>query len=110
MMNESEEKEKHSPDTRGYREPGSKPSWKLLLGAALIFGTLMFLVGYYGRSTFLPPMAKDPVEPRSQTVGKAADESQKNILYWTCPMHPQVHMSEPGKCPTCHMDLAPVYG
>ncbi len=25
--------------------------------------------------------------------------------YWTCPMHPQVHQHEKGKCPICGMDL-----
>lgn len=25
--------------------------------------------------------------------------------YYTCPMHPQIHENQPGKCPICHMDL-----
>lgn len=33
---------------------------------------------------------------------------QKKILYWTCAMHPQVHMDHPGKCPICGMNLVPV--
>lgn len=24
---------------------------------------------------------------------------------WTCPMHPEVHRHEPGKCPVCKMKL-----
>jgi membrane fusion protein, copper/silver efflux system len=27
---------------------------------------------------------------------------------WTCAMHPQIRMQEPGKCPICGMDLIPV--
>ena len=27
---------------------------------------------------------------------------------WTCSMHPQIQMSEPGQCPICGMDLIPV--
>lgn len=27
---------------------------------------------------------------------------------WTCAMHPQIRMDEPGKCPICHMDLIPL--
>ncbi len=32
----------------------------------------------------------------------------KEIAYYTCPMHPQVHKDGPGKCPICGMDLVPV--
>ena len=31
-----------------------------------------------------------------------------NIDYWTCTMHPWVHSRDPGKCPTCLMNLVPV--
>ena len=34
-------------------------------------------------------------------VAAATDSSG----YWTCPMHPQIHKSEPGACPICGMDL-----
>ena len=34
--------------------------------------------------------------------------AQGEIEYWTCPMHPDVKMKEPGKCPVCGMDLTPV--
>ncbi len=27
---------------------------------------------------------------------------------WTCSMHPQIRMAEPGKCPICGMDLIPL--
>ncbi len=27
---------------------------------------------------------------------------------WTCSMHPHIHMTEPGKCPICGMDLIPL--
>src|SRR5271166_1901558 len=31
-----------------------------------------------------------------------------DIDYWTCTMHPSVHLHVPGKCPICGMDLVPV--
>jgi len=37
-------------------------------------------------------------ETRSATVAQSSD-------YYTCPMHPQVHMDKPGVCPICGMDL-----
>lgn len=32
-------------------------------------------------------------------------EMQKNSVYYTCPMHPDVKSDKPGKCPKCGMDL-----
>lgn len=34
-------------------------------------------------------------------------ETVKSTI-WTCAMHPQIRMSEPGKCPICGMDLIPL--
>jgi len=34
-------------------------------------------------------------------------ETVKNTI-WTCAMHPQIRMPEPGKCPICGMDLIPL--
>ncbi len=36
-----------------------------------------------------------------------AAQSTKATI-WTCAMHPQIKMNEPGKCPICGMDLIPV--
>jgi Cu(I)/Ag(I) efflux system membrane fusion protein len=36
----------------------------------------------------------------------AAEASQNKI--WTCSMHPQIRMPEPGSCPICGMDLIPL--
>lgn len=38
---------------------------------------------------------------------KPARESD-SILYYTCPMHHQIHASKRGKCPICGMTLVPV--
>lgn len=43
--------------------------------------------------------------PDADTV-KAATESTAKTIY-TCPMHPEVISDQPGKCPTCGMDLEP---
>jgi Cu(I)/Ag(I) efflux system membrane fusion protein len=37
-------------------------------------------------------------EKNEQTIANVKD-------YWTCTMHPQVHMDRPGACPICGMDL-----
>lgn len=42
-----------------------------------------------------PPSGVDPAVSRTPEV---AEE-------WVCPMHPQVRMSQPGRCSICGMDL-----
>jgi Cu(I)/Ag(I) efflux system membrane fusion protein len=32
-------------------------------------------------------------------------EQETTHVYYTCPMHPEVHSHEAGKCPACGMDL-----
>jgi Cu(I)/Ag(I) efflux system membrane fusion protein len=39
-------------------------------------------------------------------AGKVTETSKSTI--WTCAMHPQIRMTEPGKCPICAMDLIPL--
>ena len=34
--------------------------------------------------------------------------TEKKHTLWTCSMHPQIRMTEPGKCPLCGMDLIPL--
>ncbi len=36
-------------------------------------------------------------------------DSVANVAYYTCTMHPSVRETEPGRCPSCNMDLIPVY-
>lgn len=38
---------------------------------------------------------------------KPSMESMENE--WTCSMHPQVRMKQPGRCPICGMNLIPIY-
>jgi len=41
-----------------------------------------------------------------ETHDHAAEAAKETI--WTCAMHPQIRMHEPGKCPICAMDLIPL--
>jgi len=34
-------------------------------------------------------------------------EGTKPAVIYTCPMHPEVKQSKPGRCPKCGMDLVP---
>lgn len=37
----------------------------------------------------------------------AGEGSTSEATVYTCPMHPEVERSEPGRCPKCGMDLVP---
>jgi cytoskeletal protein RodZ len=50
-----------------------------------------------------PPAPRAPrATPTSTTSAKAAPD-----VVWTCLMHPEVQLNEPGKCPKCGMTLVP---
>ncbi len=53
--------------------------------------------------------------PKMLTCGGASEwaaadhaHADGEIAFYTCPMHPSVQQSGPGKCPICGMDLTPV--
>jgi len=62
------------------------------------------VAGFVLRGCALPPQQEAAETHISQHA-----ESQEEIAFWTCSMHPQIRQPGPGKCPICHMDLVPVY-
>lgn len=69
-----------------------KNNWKLILITALA----AFLLGsvFSGGSP-------------SSTSGSSTRTHTNTSEIWTCSMHPQIRMNEPGQCPICGMDLIP---
>jgi len=64
-------------------------------------GILLVLAGLLlGRVIFHRPHE----EKAKQEI--TADENKKTI--WTCAMHPQIRMDQPGNCPICGMELIPL--
>ena len=41
----------------------------------------------------------------SKDATETKNGNQDVAVIWTCPMHPQIQMDKPGKCPICGMDL-----
>lgn len=64
----------------------------ILVAAAFIVGLLM---GGFG----------DTENAESHAAHLAALPS---VEWWTCSMHPQIKLEQPGQCPICFMDLIPV--
>lgn len=49
-------------------------------------------------------------QPEGNTINQSADShinSSAHPKMWTCSMHPQIMLPEPGDCPICGMDLIP---
>ncbi len=44
-------------------------------------------------------------DPRALPEAGHADHEESSV--WTCSMHPQIRIDEPGQCPICGMDLIP---
>ncbi len=42
-------------------------------------------------------------------VEKGKTDSDSEVQYWTCTMHPEVRSDEEGTCPICGMALIPIY-
>ena len=50
------------------------------------------------------------VKPSGETSQEAGHDHLGTLTdqLWTCSMHPQIKLNEPGDCPICGMDLIPV--
>jgi Cu(I)/Ag(I) efflux system membrane fusion protein len=66
----------------------------LITGSSLIMGLLLGWLLFH------------PSEKSELKTGIHTEDAKKTI--WTCSMHPQIKMEEPGQCPICGMDLIPL--
>ncbi len=85
------------------QEIWSKHRWLIILVA------VAFVAGYLIASpqkapTDAPALKKAQIE--TEHVHKTSDEAVQTI--WTCSMHPQIRLPNPGKCPICFMELIPL--
>jgi membrane protease subunit (stomatin/prohibitin family) len=65
-----------------------------------IFTTIVALL-FCGTVVF----AQDTTKLVKKQMMKTNMEMQKDSVYYTCTMHPNVKLDKPGKCPECGMDL-----
>jgi len=56
-----------------------------------------------------PAGAAAPAAPAQPQPREMPPQAARGTVY-TCPMHPEVRQSAPGKCPKCGMDLEPARG
>lgn len=77
----------------------------ILLTVTLV--AVAFFAGYLLRDS--GPTAPQPgnVEEHAEH-GLETSMNEEGEIIWTCSMHPQIQLPEPGKCPICFMDLIPL--
>jgi membrane fusion protein, copper/silver efflux system len=64
------------------------------------FGVILLIGILIGRLVLAPSQHKGESHTNSEVVSKSE--------VWTCSMHPNIRMEQPGKCPICGMDLIPL--
>ncbi len=76
---------------------GTRKRIKIVLLVLLII--VAFVLGY---------LLRGGEKPEAGKTGETAARTEKQTTIWTCAMHPQIRLPEPGQCPICGMDLIPV--
>ena len=68
-----------------------------------IIGVIVFsfLIGFLLRGSGRMERAETDIHTHETVDGETVE-------VWTCSMHPQIRLPEPGQCPICGMDLIPV--
>lgn len=91
--------------TPGKTSRSSGLRWLLRVGVQCLALLLTFLVGIVllGAAQRLGWIRGGEAQSDAGEVAAAATK-------YTCPMHPEIRMDEPGKCPKCGMPLVPVTG
>ncbi len=74
-------------------------------GPALV-GLLIVTVVAFSLGLVFSGGGEAPSGPESAEQNRAEKTSKPTI--WTCSMHPQIRLPNPGKCPICFMDLIPL--
>jgi P-type Cu+ transporter len=75
-------------------------------------GSTVYFCSEHCRTTFLadPDSYSAPHTPEAAPAAAQLPpglSSTQSVIY-TCPMHPQIRLSEPGSCPICGMALEPI--
>ncbi|HET6428226.1 MAG TPA: efflux RND transporter periplasmic adaptor subunit [Phycisphaerae bacterium] len=74
-----------------------------LLGALplIVLGAGLGIALYWGLAPARPATTTAPA------AGGNGQQQAESITWWTCSMHPEIHLPRPGLCPKCGMELIP---
>jgi Cu(I)/Ag(I) efflux system membrane fusion protein len=74
--------------------------FKIFSNKYVNYGLLLLLGTFIGWLVFHPSQNKEEKHDHTTEVAQGT--------IWTCAMHPQIRMDQPGKCPICGMELIPL--
>jgi Cu(I)/Ag(I) efflux system membrane fusion protein len=78
-------------------------SWFHSTGVKIVLiAIIAFAAGFLIKSYLQPSPAE------AEHKQPAGDDTQQQLKWWTCSMHPDIRLPKPGICPKCPMDLIPV--
>lgn len=90
---------------RATSDLGVDMKMRTAVGVAIVAAVIGFWVGSVsvggqeGQATSQPAAVDHPGH---------GNEGSETAGLWTCPMHPQIQLPDPGDCPICGMDLVPM--
>ncbi len=99
-----------TPRRSGARRRLANLGW-LLGGAILAILLVVDPLGIHPLDTWLHDLiGHDPTAGMTSDVHDHGDANPGDATLWTCGMHPEVILDEPGQCPICGMNLVPLDG
>ncbi|MFW5500336.1 MULTISPECIES: efflux RND transporter periplasmic adaptor subunit [unclassified Maridesulfovibrio] len=81
--------------------------FKHILIPVILVAVVAFAAGYI-LSGSKGQQAEKNLVTEHEDHGLEATVTDSGEVVWTCSMHPQIQLPEPGKCPICFMDLIPL--
>jgi Cu(I)/Ag(I) efflux system membrane fusion protein len=81
---------------QSYLKAWTKPVVLIIFVAGIAFG---YWIGH---------RPSEPIPEAGTEHSAHGQETEMNVQFWTCAMHPQIRQPQPGKCPLCGMELIPV--
>ncbi|MGC9030787.1 MAG: efflux RND transporter periplasmic adaptor subunit [Desulfomonilaceae bacterium] len=92
--------------------PVSRATRRGIVVAASVVIVLLLVYFFIGSSPYSTPHRAatntGPAAANEQPGPKSAQAPAPKQQIWTCSMHPQIRLPNPGKCPICYMDLIPL--
>lgn len=80
-----------------------------LVAIIILASAVAFAAGYLTNSPEAPSPKQEVASSHTEEEHDLEEHfDEEGNVTWTCSMHPQIKLPEPGKCPICFMELIPL--